>query len=85
MGAGGFESCPGKDCSDNNLRELGDSSAAQGAAHGPTGQVSDTSADGTGDPDLACVVAAWPSLPEPIRAGILALVNAVQNGRGGDS
>jgi hypothetical protein len=32
-------------------------------------------------PDLAAVVDAWPGLPEPIRAGILALVNAAQNGR----
>jgi hypothetical protein len=31
--------------------------------------------DGT-PPDLAAVVAAWPTLPEPIRAGILALVRA---------
>jgi hypothetical protein len=25
-------------------------------------------------PDLAAVVAAWPTLPEPIRAGIMAMV-----------
>jgi hypothetical protein len=25
-------------------------------------------------PDLAAVVAAWPTLPEPVRAGILAMV-----------
>ncbi len=28
------------------------------------------------DPGLAAVVAAWPTLPEPIRAGILAMVRA---------
>jgi hypothetical protein len=28
------------------------------------------------DPDLAAVVAAWPELPEAIRAGILAMVKA---------
>jgi hypothetical protein len=28
------------------------------------------------DPDLAAVVTAWPSLPEAIRAGILAMVRA---------
>jgi hypothetical protein len=28
------------------------------------------------DPDLAAVVAAWPGLPEAIRAGIVAMVNA---------
>jgi hypothetical protein len=29
------------------------------------------------DPDLAAVVAAWPDLPEAIKAGILAVVKAV--------
>ena len=33
------------------------------------------------DPALAAVVTAWPDLPEPIRAGILALVKA--SGTGG--
>ncbi|MBM4225847.1 MAG: hypothetical protein FJ167_13985, partial [Gammaproteobacteria bacterium] len=28
------------------------------------------------DPELAELVAAWPTLPEPIRAGILAMVRA---------
>jgi len=28
------------------------------------------------DPDLAAVVAAWPGLPEALRAGIVAMVNA---------
>jgi hypothetical protein len=32
-------------------------------------------------PDLALVVAAWPSLPEAIRAGILAMVKAVSECR----
>ena len=30
----------------------------------------------TDDPDLAAIVAAWPELPEVIRAGILAMVRA---------
>ena len=29
-------------------------------------------------PDLAEVVAAWPALPEPIRAGILATIRALK-------
>jgi hypothetical protein len=34
-------------------------------------------------PDLAAVVAAWPTLPEAIRAGIVALVKAAAPGPGG--
>jgi hypothetical protein len=29
-----------------------------------------------GDPDLATVIDAWPTLPEAIRAGIMAMVRA---------
>ena len=35
------------------------------------------------DTDLAALVAAWPTLPEPIRAGILAMVKAATGQRGG--
>lgn len=28
----------------------------------------------TDDPDLAAIMAAWPSLPAPVRAGILAMI-----------
>jgi hypothetical protein len=34
-------------------------------------------------PDLAAVAAAWPDLPEPIRAGILAMVKAASGLGGG--
>ncbi len=34
------------------------------------------------DPDLSAVVAAWPELPEAIRAGIVAMVKAA-SGKGG--
>ena len=30
------------------------------------------------DPDLACVVAVWPRLPDAIKAGIVAMVKAIQ-------
>ena len=30
----------------------------------------------TADPGLASVIDAWPKLPEPVRAGILAMVRA---------
>ncbi len=35
---------------------------------------------GTFDPDLAAFVDAWPTLPEPLKAGILALVRAAEGG-----
>jgi hypothetical protein len=35
----------------------------------------------TPDPDLSRVVAAWPTLPEPIRRAVLALVEAGVAGR----
>lgn len=34
------------------------------------------------DPDLARLVAAWPGLPKPIKAAMLALVNAVPTCQG---
>ncbi len=42
--------------------------AAQNPAHGAP--------EAPLDPALSAVVAAWPQLPEPIKAGILALVRA---------
>jgi hypothetical protein len=33
---------------------------------------------GGGDPGLADVVAAWPDLPDPIKAAVLALVQAAK-------
>ena len=32
-------------------------------------------------PDLAAVIDAWPTLPEPLRAGILAMVQAASGGQ----
>ena len=32
-------------------------------------------------PDLALVVKTWDSLPEPVRAGILAMVKVAQKGK----
>jgi hypothetical protein len=52
-------------------RQEGEAPVSQSEPH--TGSV-DEAADG----NLAAVVAAWPTLPEPIRAGILAMVRASQ-------
>src|SRR5947207_1259518 len=37
----------------------------------------------TADPDLLVIVDAWPALPEPIRAGMLAMVKAAKPDSGG--
>ncbi len=50
-------------CSDNDLRQPVSSGQPEGAAE-----------SAALDPDLAAVVAAWPTLPEPIRRAILTLV-----------
>ena len=34
------------------------------------------------DPALAQVIATWPDLPEPVKAGIVAMVNAAATPRG---
>ena len=49
---------------DNDLREIEKPRAAPGAAVV------------TANPDLAAVLSAWPNLPDPIKAGILAMVKA---------
>lgn len=36
--------------------------------------------DAAPDPDLAALIAAWPDLPEPVRAGINAMVRAATGG-----
>jgi hypothetical protein len=53
------------------LREAAETIAAPIAAPG---------SDATHDPDLAALVAAWPDLPEPVRAGINAMVRAATGG-----
>jgi hypothetical protein len=44
----------------------------------PTATKSATTYPEVADPDLAAVVAAWPTLPEAIRAGIVAMVKAAR-------
>ena len=68
LGAAGFEPCRVTSCNDNALRGAG---AAGGAESGAVGrQPTPDSAD------LQRVVAAWPGLPEHVRAAILTLATA---------
>lgn len=46
-----------------------------------TGRTSMTSEGGIPDPDLAALVAAWPTLPARIRAAVLALVGTVNSNK----
>ena len=51
--------------------------AANGRQRLPTATESATARlPGIGDPDLAAVVDTWPTLPEALKAGILAMVKA---------
>ena len=67
----------------------GDSVSGDGAKTCDNGPATDSrrrsssDADSPPDEDLRRVIAAWPALPEAIRAGILAMVKAAAGG-GGD-
>ena len=52
----------------NSIQQLTPNEVA--GCSGPQGE------GGITDPELAVLVAAWPTLPEPIRAGIVAMVRA---------
>ncbi|RMH67861.1 MAG: hypothetical protein D6685_03020, partial [Bacteroidetes bacterium] len=53
------------------LRDDAEAIAAQTAAPG---------SDAPHEPDLAALIVAWPDLPEPVRAGINAMVRAATGG-----
>jgi hypothetical protein len=57
--------------------QISESCGAESGARG-NDSAPETVPETTPDPELAAVVRAWPTLPEPIRAGILAMVNATK-------
>lgn len=68
MGPPGLEPQSVTCSNDKHLREAGNESAAEsGAVHRQTGPE---------DPDLARIIDAWPDLPEAVRVGIMAMVQA---------
>ena len=89
MGAPGLELQDVTPRNHNPLRESADRGAAESGAVGarniaidPDSADSDASigpnpGDET-DPDLATFVEAWPTLPEAVRAGIVAMVKAAK-------
>ncbi len=64
----------GEPCNDKDLRTSDQQRAAPGAA--------DDSESGLSDPDLRAVMDAWPTLSDPVKAGILAMVDASVSGDG---
>ena len=55
----------------------------QNATQSDAGNMQETRQDGgTADSELAEIRHAWPMLPEPVRAGILAMVRAASEPRG---
>jgi hypothetical protein len=53
----------------------------QGVAQAPSQPLARTLARETQfDPDLALLIEAWPTLPEAVRAGIVAMVKAASKG-----
>ena len=73
MGVTGLERPSVTGCGDKHLQKPGDGGAAESGAFGPE--------NASIDPDLRAVVDAWPTLPEPVRVGIVALVRAAQPAR----
>ena len=71
----GLESVDGSRCANGDLGQSPNSSGAESGAvgHGTFGP---------NDDDLDRVVHAWPELPKPIRAGILAMIEATRRHTG---
>ena len=70
MGQTGLERHPVSDCNCNSLEQSGNAGAAEsGASGGKSGAL---------DPDLAVVVDVWPTLPDAVKVGILAMVRAAK-------
>ena len=72
MGVTGLERGSVTSCEDKHLQNPGHGGAAKPGAF-------DRESTATG-PDLQTVVDAWPTLPEPVRAGIVAMVRASSEG-----
>jgi len=67
MGKRGLEHTPDSPKNTHNPESGGAESGASGAQTPPTPPA---------DPALTRLVEAWPTLPDPIRAGILAMIDA---------
>ncbi len=71
MGAGGFEPLRSSAGKTQGVDPRGSKSGNNGAGSGPP-----TPPAKPTDPELAAVVAAWPTLAEPVRLAIKALLSA---------
>ena len=68
MGDTGLEPPSVTHCGDKHLGQPGEASAAESGAFGPENAAI--------DPDLQAVIDGWPTLPGPVRVGIVAMVRA---------
>ena len=69
-------------CNDKDLRQEPVAHAAPGAARSAEKHVEPSLPTVPADPDLAAVADAWSELPEPVRAGIVAMVRAIESDGG---
>jgi len=59
-----------------NPQHLGGQALTETPDPGSTKYATKTAPDTLADPALGAVVKAWPTLPEPVKAGILAMIEA---------
>jgi hypothetical protein len=64
--------------SGNDLRKSTKTRAAKSGAFVRQNGATKGSAGDEIDPDLAAIVEAWPNLPQPLRAAVLAIVGSVK-------
>ena len=74
MTPAGFEPAGASPCGDKDLRNR---PARSGAVSGAV----PVEKPPAGDPDLAQVITAWPTLPDAVKAGIVAMVKAAKDSK----
>ena len=76
IGAGGTRTHNQRIMSQNAIHESAEENAHSESCAAPG--AADESKNGPIDPDLQSVIDAWETLPDPVKAGILAMVRAAR-------